>query len=67
MMSGQMREVRLPADLCQAAEQRYGSRFGSLEEILAFVLQEITRDEAAQMDRAEQQIIEQRLKDLGYI
>jgi hypothetical protein len=66
-MSDAIREVRLPADLCQAAEQRYGARFGSLEQFLSHVLQEVTRDDAIRMDQAEQRIIEERLKDLGYI
>jgi hypothetical protein len=38
-----------------------------LEQFLTFVLQELLRDDAAQMDQAEQRIIEERLKDLGYI
>ena len=62
-----MREVRLPSELCQGAEQRFGARFGSLEQFLTFVLQELLRDDAAEMDQAEQRIIEERLKDLGYI
>ena len=66
-MSDRMREVRLPAELCQNAEQRFGARFGSLEQFLVFVLQELLRDDAAQMDQAEQRIIEERLRDLGYI
>ncbi len=48
-------------------EQKFGERFGSLDQCLIFVMQELTRDDAAQMDQAEQKIIEQRLKDLGYI
>ena len=39
----------------------------ALEELLVFVLRELLRDQAAQMDQAEQRVIEQRLKDLGYI
>jgi hypothetical protein len=61
------RQVQLPSDLCQRAEQRLASRFGSLEQFLEFVLRELLRDDAAQMDAAEQQMVEQRLKDLGYI
>ncbi len=61
------RAVDLPADLCRKVEQRYQKRFGSLEQFLAFVLQELTRDDAAQAYQAEQKIIEKRLKDLGYI
>ena len=66
-MSSEMRDVRLPAELCNDAEQRFAARFGSVEELLVFVLQELLRDQATQMDQAEQRVIEQRLKDLGYI
>jgi len=61
------RNVRLPVELCAEAEQRYASRFGSLEQFLTFVLGELVRDDSAQMDQNEQSIIEARLKDLGYI
>jgi hypothetical protein len=66
-MSNSMREVQLPAELCLTAEERYGARFGNVEQLLTFVLQELLRDDAAQMDQAEQRIIEERLKDLGYL
>jgi hypothetical protein len=66
-MSNGMREVQLPAELCKTAEHRFGTRFGSLEQFLTFVLQELLRDDAKQMDQAEQRIIEERLKDLGYL
>ncbi len=66
-MSSEMREVRLPVDLCGEAERRFGARFGSLEELLVFVLRELLRDQAARLDQSEQRVIEQRLKDLGYI
>jgi hypothetical protein len=61
------RTVHLPESLCAAAEQRFGGKFGSLDQFLVFVMQELVRDDAMQMDQAEQKIIEQRLKDLGYI
>ena len=66
-MSSGVREVRLPDELCNDAERHFGARFGSLEELLVFVLRELLRDQATQMDQAEQRVIEQRLKDLGYI
>ena len=48
----EMRDVRLPADLCAAAEKRFGHVFGSLEELLVFVLRDLLRDEpAAQIRR----------------
>jgi hypothetical protein len=59
--------VRLPEDLCAAAEQKFGQRFSSLEELLIFVLQDLLRDEASRLDQAEQSIVEERLRELGYI
>jgi hypothetical protein len=61
------REVHLPADLCAAAEARFGERFGTLEEFLAFVLRELLRDESRKAEEAEQRLIEERLRDLGYL
>jgi hypothetical protein len=61
------RQVSLPEELCLAAEQRFGARFQSLESLLEFVLREIVRDDAETLDRAEQAIIEKRLRDLGYM
>lgn len=65
-MPDQMRELKLPADLCELAEKKFGERAGGLEPFLISVLKELLRDDAEQMDRKEQQLIEQRLKDLGY-
>jgi hypothetical protein len=66
-MSSEVRDIRLPAELCNDAERYFAARFASVEDLLVFVLQELLRDQAAQMDQAEQRVIEQRLKDLGYI
>jgi len=63
----EMREVRLPAELCIAAEKKFAGRFNSLEELLIFVLRDLAADDAAHADRAEQRIIEERLRELGYI
>jgi len=62
-----MRTVRLPADLCDTAEKKFGQKFGSLEDFLAFVLRDLTRDEARKFDEAEQRLVEQRLRELGYL
>lgn len=62
-----MREVRLPAELCEAAERKFSQKFGTLEELLTFILRDLSRDEALQLDLAEQRIIEERLRELGYI
>jgi hypothetical protein len=61
------REVKLPEDLCKKVEQLYGNRFGALDDFLTFVLEELARDNSPRADQAEQRIIEERLKDLGYI
>lgn len=66
-MSDNLREVRLPAQLCNDAERRFAARFGNLEQLLTFVLGELLRDDAAKMDQTEQRIIEERLRDLGYL
>jgi hypothetical protein len=61
------RSITLPEDLCAIAEQRFVSRFNNLETLLEFVLRELTRNDAEALDRAEQAILEKRLRDLGYI
>jgi hypothetical protein len=66
-MSEETRSVGLPSALCNAAEQKFASRFGTLELFLTYVLQELVRDDAAQLDQDEQRIVEERLKDLGYV
>jgi len=61
------RTVTLPEDLCGALEQKFGRRFGCLDEFVATALAQLLRDDALVMDAREQQIIEDRLKGLGYI
>lgn len=63
----EMKDVRLPADLCAAAEKKFAGTFSSVEELLVFVLRDLSRDEAAHLDQAEQSLVEQRLRDLGYL
>jgi hypothetical protein len=66
-MTGALRRLELPEDLCAAAEQKFGQRFGTVEELLAYVLQDLLKDEASRFDQAEQSIVEERLRELGYI
>jgi len=63
----EMRPVQLPADLCAAAEKKFGQTFSCVEELLAFVLRDLTQDEASRFDEAEQRLVEQRLRELGYL
>ena len=63
----EFREVKLPAELCAAAEREFASTFASLEELLTFVLRDLLRQDAAHLDKAEQELVEQRLRELGYL
>jgi len=65
--SAARRQVELPEDLCAAAEHRFVPQFANLEALLEFVLREITQDKVEALDKAEQALLEQRLKDLGYV
>jgi len=62
-MSAAIRQVSLPDDLCVAAERR----FGNLEVFLKFVLDEVLRDDADVLDQREQSLIEERLREIGYL
>jgi hypothetical protein len=62
-----MREVELPAALCDQAEKKFSGRFANLQELLTFAMQELVREDSSQADEAEQKIVEERLRDLGYI
>jgi len=61
------RTLVIPEVLCSAAEQKFGSHFGGVQQLLIFLLQELTTLDGAEMDRADQSRIEKRLRDLGYI
>jgi hypothetical protein len=63
----EMRDVRLPADLCASAEKKFGQTFANLEELLIFILRDLSRDDASHFDRAEQRLVEERLRELGYL
>jgi hypothetical protein len=67
----QQRQVSLPEHLCSAAEEVYcrapGTRFPSLEKLIAFLLEEISRQDGAALDQQERRMIEERLKALGYM
>lgn len=66
-MRNDLRSVSLPSALCEAAERRFGGHFPGIEPLLEFLLQEMLREDSIRMDTAEQKLIEQRLKDLGYV
>jgi hypothetical protein len=61
------REIRLPSDLCAAAEEKFADKFRSVDELVAFLLQELIRGDTHNLDRADQAAVEKRLRDLGYM
>jgi len=63
----EMRTVQLPAELCAAAEKKFSNAFSRVDELLTFVLQDLARDEATKADQAEERLVEERLKELGYL
>ncbi len=63
----ELRELRLPVELCVKAEEKFGANFNGVEDLLIFVLQELVRGDTLQQDRDDQSVVEERLRDLGYI
>jgi len=61
------RPITLPEELCASAEQQFGARFAGIESLLEFVLRELLRNDAEVLDKAEQALLEKRLRDLGYL
>jgi len=66
-MTNDSRVIRLPEDLCAAAEKKFAGRFASLDELVAFLLSELVSGDTVELDQAEQTAVEQRLRDLGYL
>ncbi len=62
-MTAPSRQVSLPEHLCAALEKK----FGNLETFLGFVLTELVRDDAKALDEEERRMLEERLRDLGYL
>jgi hypothetical protein len=63
----EVREIRIPSELCAEVEKKFAQTFGTLEELLVFVLRDLSNAEAAQLDQLEQQLVDDRLRELGYL
>lgn len=63
----EMKDIRLPADLCDAAAKKFAGTFASVEELLTYILNDLLQDEVERLDQTEQNLVEQRLRDLGYL
>jgi len=66
-LSDQYRTIRLPEELCSEAETWLNGRFDSLEALIIFAVKEAIKDEGAELDQQEEELVQQRLRDLGYI
>jgi len=62
-MTASIRQISLPDDLCARAEKR----FGPLEVFLVRVMEELLCDDAGALDEKEQRMIDERLRELGYL
>jgi plasmid stability protein len=62
-----VRNIAISEELCRAAEARFARRFRSVEELVTELLTNLLNEDAVQMDEREQQILEERLKALGYV
>ena len=63
----QYRTLQLPADVCAQADQWLNGRFDNIEALIDFLLREIMKDDGSTLDQREEEIVQQRLRDLGYI
>jgi len=63
----QYRTIQLPEYLCVRADAWLNGRFENLAELLNFLLEEIMSEDGAKLDQAEEDLVAQRLRDLGYL
>jgi len=63
----EIRVVRLPEELCAAAEKVFGGKFKTLDDLITSLLRELVGGEALQADEAERRLVEERLRELGYL
>lgn len=61
------RQLNLPEELCASAERKFAAQFPNVESLLEFVLKELMSEDAEKLDLREKAILEQRLRDLGYM
>jgi hypothetical protein len=63
----ELREIRLPFGVCAEAEKKFGKTFGGVEELVLFLLEELIKADTTDLDRSDQAMVEERLRELGYI
>jgi hypothetical protein len=62
-----VRNVSLPEELCRAAELKFGQRFGCLDELIVSLLERLLCEDGSKMDAKELEVVEERLRGLGYV
>ena len=63
----QNRQLSLSEELCASVERKFAAQFPGVESLLEFVLKELLADDAERLDFEEKAMLEQRLRDLGYL
>lgn len=66
-LSDNFRSIRLPEELCAQAERWQQGRFDTLEALITFALEEIVKDDSSRLDQQDEEMVQQRLRDLGYL
>jgi hypothetical protein len=62
------RTVLLSEDLCRRLEERFASpERPDAEALLAFVVEELLKDESRELDEREEELVRKRLEELGYL
>jgi hypothetical protein len=61
------RTIQLPQSLCEMVEKQVLGKFPDLESLIIFILERLTDDDGLQFDEQEEQIIQNRLRELGYL
>ena len=62
------RSVDLPEELCKALESEFiSTELPTLRDIVLYVLDRVAARDVAALDVEEERLVEQRLRDLGYL
>jgi len=65
---GEKKTVFLPAELYSKIEERVSATdFGSVDEYVEFVLEEVVKEEERAFSEEEEKEVRRRLKNLGYL
>ena len=63
----QYRTLQMPEDICAKAETWMSGRFATIEAFVEFLLREVMREDDSKLNEEEERMVQERLRDLGYI